>query len=141
MGQQQILLIILSVILVGIAISVGISMFKSYAEQSNIDAMVLDLNNLGALAFQYRIRPASMIGGDGSYIGFDEFFATLPEGMQDNSNAIYRCRVEDVEENGDYVRIRAQSKQYEDSYMWIVVNNQGKLSFRDVGEEAPDWEE
>lgn len=84
MGQQQILLIVLSVILVGIAIAVGITMFQAQAEQSNLDAIYLDLNNAGAQAYQYRIRPVSMGGGGGSYVNFE-----IPAGMVDNENAEY----------------------------------------------------
>ena len=48
MGQQQLLLIILGVIIVGIAIAVGISMFSSGSVQANRDGIVNDLNNLAA---------------------------------------------------------------------------------------------
>ena len=67
MGQQQLLLIILGVIIVGIAIAVGISMFSSGSIQANKDAIINDLNNLAANAYQHRIRPASMGGGAGVY--------------------------------------------------------------------------
>ena len=53
MGQQQLLLIVLGVIIVGIAIAVGISMFKSNAQSSNRDQVINDLNNLAAKAQQY----------------------------------------------------------------------------------------
>jgi hypothetical protein len=82
--QQQILLIVLSVILVGIAIAVGITMFQSQAEQSNLDAIIADLNNLGAQAYQYRIRPESMGGGGGTYEDF-----TIPANMVSNANGAY----------------------------------------------------
>ncbi len=67
MGQQQLLLIILGVIIVGIAIAVGISMFGSGAVQSNKDGIVNELNNLAANAYQHRTRPATMGGGYGAY--------------------------------------------------------------------------
>ena len=83
MGQQQLLLIILGVIIVGIAIAVGITMFSSSSIQSNKDAIINDLNNLGANAYQYRIRPTTMGGGGGSYVGY-----VIPTKLQSNSNAI-----------------------------------------------------
>jgi len=67
MGQQQLLLIILGVIIVGVAIAVGISMFSGQSIQSNKDAILSDLNNLGADAYQYKIRPVAMGGGGGVY--------------------------------------------------------------------------
>lgn len=70
MGQQQLLLIILGVIIVGVAIAVGISMFSGQSIQSNKDAIISDLNNLGADAYQFKIRPVSMGGGGGIYTGY-----------------------------------------------------------------------
>ncbi|MBW6516351.1 MAG: hypothetical protein K0B81_07040 [Candidatus Cloacimonetes bacterium] len=98
MGQQQILLIVLSVILVGIAIAVGITMFRAQARQSNLDAIIADLNNLGAIAYQHKLRPVSMGGGGGVYdasalptpgMGFEAYFDTLPYDMQVNQNGYY----------------------------------------------------
>ena len=70
MGQQQLLLIVLGVIIVGIAIAVGISMFKSNAVSSNRDQVINDLNNLGAKAEQFWRKPTSMAGGGQSFAGF-----------------------------------------------------------------------
>ena len=70
MGQQQLLLIVLGVIIVGIAIAVGISMFKSNAQSSNRDQVINDLNNLAAKAQQYYRKPTSMAGGGQSFVGF-----------------------------------------------------------------------
>ena len=70
MGQQQLLLIVLGVIIVGIAIAVGISMFKSNAQSSNRDQVINDLNNLAAKAQQYYRKPISMAGGGQSFANF-----------------------------------------------------------------------
>jgi hypothetical protein len=84
MGQQQLLLIILGVIIVGIAIAVGISMFSSSSVQANKDAIVNDLNNLAADSYQYKIRPTTMGGGGGSYGGYK-----IPTKLQSNENGTY----------------------------------------------------
>lgn len=86
MGQQQLLLIILGVIIVGLAIAVGLSLFSAQSIQSNKDAITNDLNNFAAHAFQYRLRPASMAGGEGSYSGF-----VILSKMSSNENATYTC--------------------------------------------------
>jgi len=70
MGQQQLLLIVLGVIIVGIAIAVGISMFQSNARSSNRDAVINDLNNLAAQAQQFYRKPLAMGGGQQSFNGF-----------------------------------------------------------------------
>ena len=70
MGQQQLLLIIIGVIIVGIAIAVGIALFGSSSVSANKDALVNDLQNLATDAFQYKVRPTSLGGGGGKYAGF-----------------------------------------------------------------------
>jgi len=48
LGQQQILLIVLGIIIVGIAIVIGIDNFQSKAVQANRDAVIIDLNYLAS---------------------------------------------------------------------------------------------
>ena len=69
MGQQQLLLIVLSVIIVGIAVVVGIQMFGASAASSNQEAVINDLTNLAAKAQQYFVKPTSMGGGGNSFVG------------------------------------------------------------------------
>jgi Tfp pilus assembly protein PilE len=69
MGQQQLLLIILGVIVVGIAVAVGITMFQDNAVSANRDAVVNDLVNLAARAQQFYRRPTSLGGGQNSFAG------------------------------------------------------------------------
>ena len=68
MGQQQLLLIVLSVIIVGIAVVVGINMFNDQAASSNLDALTADLVNLASRAQQHFRRPTAMGGGGGSFV-------------------------------------------------------------------------
>ena len=67
MGQQQLLLIILGVIVVGIAVAVGITMFADSAVNANRDALTNDLVNLASRAQQYFRRPSSLGGGGNSF--------------------------------------------------------------------------
>lgn len=70
MGQQQLLLIILSVIIVGIAIAVGINMFQTNAVDSNRQAIISDVTNLGAKAHRYFRTPEALAGGGQDFNGF-----------------------------------------------------------------------
>lgn len=72
MGQQQLLLIILGVIVVGIAVAVGITMFKDNAVSANRDAVTNDLVNLAARAQQYYRRPTALGGGQGTFTGLTD---------------------------------------------------------------------
>ena len=67
MGQQQLLLIILGVIVVGIAVAVGITMFNDSAVSANRDAVTNDLINLASRAQQFYRRPTALGGGGGSF--------------------------------------------------------------------------
>jgi hypothetical protein len=87
MGQQQLLLIILGVIIVGIAIAVGISMFSSGSVQANRDGIVNDLNNLAANAYQFKIRPTTMGGGGGTYTGGSGY--AIPTKLASNENGTF----------------------------------------------------
>lgn len=69
MGTQQILLIVLSVIIVGVAIAVGITMFQNQAYNSNKTAVVGELQQYAAQVIQWYKTPVSQ-GGAGSDTGF-----------------------------------------------------------------------
>ncbi|MBW7889065.1 MAG: hypothetical protein H3C35_12030 [Bacteroidetes bacterium] len=68
MGQQQLLLIILGVIIVGIAVAVGITMFQDNAVSANRDAVTNDLVQLAAKAQQFYRKPQALGGGGNSFI-------------------------------------------------------------------------
>jgi hypothetical protein len=70
MGTQQLLLIVLGVVVVGIAIAVGITMFKSNSQSSDRDQVVSDLENLGSKAQQYYRKPLSFAGGSYDFLNF-----------------------------------------------------------------------
>lgn len=67
MGQQQLLLIVLGVIIVGIAVVVGINLFNANAEESAKDGVVSDCTNLAAMAQQFYKKPLSMGGGGNTF--------------------------------------------------------------------------
>lgn len=53
MGQTQLLLVILAVLLVGIAIFVGLTMFQSNTEENTRNALIADLNAFASNAHAY----------------------------------------------------------------------------------------
>jgi hypothetical protein len=118
MGQQQLLLIILGVIIVGIAIAVGLSLFSAQSVQSNRDAIINDLNNLAAQAYQYRIRPTSMGGGQGDYSTF-----TIPTKMQTNENATYTAAPQQ-----NTILFTATSAQNPTNTVQVTIDSNGRLS-------------
>ncbi len=87
MGQQQLLLIILGVIVVGIAVAVGITMFTDNAVSANRDAVTNDLVNLAARAQQFYRRPTALGGGGNSFVGLTADAAGLRKLTNRGSNA------------------------------------------------------
>ncbi|MBU1099053.1 MAG: hypothetical protein KKA84_01520 [Bacteroidetes bacterium] len=69
MGQQQLLLIVLGVIIVGIAVVVGINVFTASSVQANSDALIADCTNLAAMAQQHYRKPAALGGGGNTFDG------------------------------------------------------------------------
>ena len=117
MGQQQLLLIILGVIIVGIAIAVGLSLFSAQSVQSNRDAIINDLNNLAAQAYQFRIRPSSMGGGQGDYTTF-----TVPTKMQTNENGTYTAAP-----TTNTIVFTAVSAQNPSNSIKVTIDSNGQL--------------
>ena len=103
MGQQQLLLVILVTIIVGIATVVAINIFGTAAEQANIDAVRQDLLSAATQAQAVYVRPVLMGGAGGT------FNNTTPEqvaavlnipGFRDgavitNDNAVYTVTAAD----------------------------------------------
>jgi len=81
MGQQQLLLIVLGVIIVGIAVVVGINVFTASASQANRDGVIADLTNIASMAQQYYRKPAALAGGGNTFTGF-----TVPTSLSPTAN-------------------------------------------------------
>ncbi len=81
MGQQQLLLIVLGVILVGVAVVLGIQYFSVGAEEGAKDELVAHSLTIGANAQEWYKKPVEMGGGGGSWTtsmgaaeGFDAYY-------------------------------------------------------------------
>ena len=74
MGQQQLLLIVLALIIVGIVIA--IQLFSSNAIESKRDILIKETTAIATLALQYYKKPAEMGGGGKSFLGW-----TIPPPM------------------------------------------------------------
>jgi len=69
MGQQQLLLIVLGTIIVGVAVVVGINMFTTGAVNAERDALLQDVNNIASSAASYWRKPAAIGGGARDFTG------------------------------------------------------------------------
>ena len=76
MGQQQLLLIVLSLIIIGVAIVISIQLFSSNAIEQKRDILIKETTGLAALAIQFYKKPSEMGGGGKSFVGW-----TIPSDM------------------------------------------------------------
>ena len=88
MGQQQLLLIVLGVIIVGIAVVVGINVFTASSVQANRDAVISDMTNLASMSQQYYRKPTALGGGGNTFTGW-----TIPGNLQSTANGSYTATV------------------------------------------------
>jgi hypothetical protein len=115
MGQTQLLLVILGVLLVGVAIFVGVSMFEANAVENSRTAIMADLNAFASRAHAYYWKPTTQGGGNKSFSGVT---LRLIFPLAENQNAVYslvsatpdQCVIlgvgKVVASNGDSVRVQ-----------------------------------
>jgi hypothetical protein len=70
MGQQQLLLIVLGIIIVGVAVIVGLNLFHANDREARTDLLVNESLGYAALLMQYYQKPSTMGGGGRSFRDF-----------------------------------------------------------------------
>ena len=88
MGQQQLLLIVLGTIIVGVAVVVGINMFTTGAVNAERDALLQDVNNVASTAASYWRKPAALGGGARSFVGVADVTTFGADSSNANGNFI-----------------------------------------------------
>ena len=88
MGQQQLLLIVVGVIVVGIAIIVGVNIFETSAQISNREGIFSDLHTIGNFAIEYYHKRPMMGGGSLNFTGW-----TIPATHDTTINGTFTATV------------------------------------------------
>jgi len=91
MGQQQLLLIVLGTIIVGVAVVVGINMFGQGAVNAERDALLQDVNSIASNAAAYWRKPAALAGGARSFVGISD--VTMFGADSTNANGAFTMTV------------------------------------------------
>ena len=71
MGQQQILILVLSIVIVSIATYVGIDLFDTMMQQRHVDLLVSHTVMVASEATAWRLKETPFLGGGGSYLDLD----------------------------------------------------------------------
>lgn len=130
MGTQQILLIVLSVIIVGAAIAVGISMFNNQAYSANKSAVAAEAQSYATQVVQYYKTPESQggagrddtAGADGkmaaskiaAYIGWGNAVAL------DNDTGVFTI--------ADAIAVPTDNTDFADDTIIVIITGIGKES-------------
>lgn len=96
MGQQQLLLVILVTVIVGIATVVAINTFSSASEAANRDAVTNDMVAIAAAAQSFYIKPLMLNGGGNTFTLVD--FSKIAFAGNTDANFLSAINV-----NGTYV--------------------------------------
>ena len=67
MGQQQLLLLVLGIVIVGLAVVVGIQAFGENQKKANADAITNDVIRIASDAQAWALKPTAFGGGNGSF--------------------------------------------------------------------------
>ncbi len=93
MGQQQLLLLVLGIVIVGLAVVVGIQAFSENQRKANADAMVTDALRIASDCQAWDLKPGqfggSLAAEDVSDCTFDRIGFTNASGTYTNVNGDY----------------------------------------------------
>ena len=120
MGQQQLLLVILVTIIVGLATVVAINTFQSAAEDANMDAIRQDILQAQANANSYIQKPEVLGGGNGVYQGISLQAISIPV---ENENAQYEL-----------------GEINDDSFEIIAISERGFVLTATITRDSIDWD-
>lgn len=70
MGQQQLIIIVLTALLVGLSVSAGLRYMSANNQSNEVDLIMHQMNTIVGEAKQYALKPRSLAGGEGSFDGF-----------------------------------------------------------------------
>ncbi len=126
MGQQQLLLIVLGIIVVGIAIYMGIVLFRQHAIDSKRAIVTNECINLASMAISYYDKPPNFGGGGNSFNGW-----TIPSQLVLTATGNYKATVysdsvviigtgNEVVTGNDSVRVK--TSVYPNGYLTQIIN-------------------
>ena len=126
MGQQQLLLVILGIIIIGIAIAVGLNLFRTQSIDNKRDLLINESSSMAALAMSYYKKPGNLGGGGNSFIGW-----SIPNDMHITASGSFAAQVfsdsiiitgtgNEVVTGSDSVKIK--TTVYPTNYVSVALN-------------------
>ena len=119
MGQSQLLIIAISVLIIGIAILAGTGFFVADEVETNKKAMVNDINHVAMNAVRYYRKIHALGGGGNSYDGY-----VVPSSYRSNLNGSYSATVI----NSRVLQLKGISGRDSSCTMVAQIDTYGKAS-------------
>ena len=126
MGQQQLLLIVLVMIIVGIAVVFSITLFRQKAIDSKRDLLINECGNLAIDAMKYYKKPSNLGGGGNTFVGWSIPDIIITTATGNYSATIFRDSVliigmgNEVTNGTDSVKV--QISVYQNNYTTQIIN-------------------
>jgi hypothetical protein len=129
LGQQQLLLIVLGILIVGIAVIIGINVFRVNAIEQKRNYLISECMTLGSMAQQYWLKPATYGGGSRSYDSW-----TIPASLRSTSAGTYKIDTQEqnsitiigigneVVTGNDTIKVSITVPQPPQDYIITVIN-------------------
>lgn len=120
MGTQQILLIVLSVIIVGASIAVGIQMFNAQSYSANKNALAADAQSYATQVIQFYKSPIALggAGQKGEHMGADAIGSYIGWALDDTANSNAKNQI--LTENGFF-----EVSGYDDANNIVTIKGWG----------------
>ncbi|MBN1301076.1 MAG: hypothetical protein JW995_07645 [Melioribacteraceae bacterium] len=133
MGQQQLLLITLGIILVGIAIFVAIDIFVTSAAQANRDYLTNKIYLFSDMAIAYYKKPVEQNGGGGSFIGWEPHSALYTSediSSDEEKEDTTKSKGKGLEKSGGKAKGLLKKKNGDSEQSGIIISTQqGTFNF------------
>jgi hypothetical protein len=131
MGQQQLLLIVLGVIIVGVAVIIGIRLFSANAKEAMVDNLVNQNMNYIYMARAYYLKPITSGGGGRSFMGWQNPVSgdhtNVPEPLPIGSHSViwgyntgefhFSFQISVNPDGSEGFSIMSYSNEYQESYV------------------------
>ena len=126
MGQQQLLLIVLGMIIVGIAVVFSITLFRQKAIDSKRDLLINECGNLAMDAMKYYKKPTDLGGGGNTFDGWSIPGSIITTATGNYSATIFRDSVLIIGTGNDVVNgtdsVKVQISVYQNNYTTQIIN-------------------
>ena len=126
MGQQQLLLIVLVMIIVGIAVVFSITLFRQKAIDSKRDLLINECGNLAMDAMKYYKKPINIGGGGNTFVGWSIPDIIITTATGNYSATIFRDSVSIIGTGNEVTNgtdsVKVQISVYQNNYTTQIIN-------------------